>query len=333
MESLVGSKQSMHLSDPRRSSSKERMEIVYEILLTSLFKSLSANHIQRTDGSQFLNANHHHDVEETKREILHMLTSTSLHSFAAGNPVDLSPWPVFKRYIVEYVRIHQDTTLPLLSQPLRCAVYKKERLEATLYALAVILQALPSFGDAEMQSPSRKAFMKVDDQLGMTPLMFVLKRVQLFENNEGVLRVLFQRGGFSDDEWQSGKVILLLGTKQSDDVILHMLLQNFRQNVQHYINMFIAYNSMQVLLLPGEQEPQGSGTVLHFCCQYNMPCNLPEKLRLLATELGADPRIPDSFGRTPLDIMRQRLQHTRIDTHLQSGINFLTSCQASFCEK
>lgn len=312
----------------------------YDSLLIQLFKDLSSRvfsadsqdaafqYVEPHVGVARRYPSFDEDVEETKRQIVQTLQVNrhGRQSWPSGvnSNLDLSPWPLLEMYVGEFVRIHQDSNELLFSDPAQHKVLSLKRQNAALYALSVILMALPL---TDISQRSDAFTMKVNfngKQEDMSPLMYVIKRKDLFNSNEGLLRVLFQRGGFSIQEWQSGLVIMLLAN-QSDSII-KLLMQNFSRDVQHFINMPVPYQSMQVLMFPDERVFEWSGTVLHFCCHYNWPQILFSKIRYLVTELGADPLCRDSLGRTPLMILQQRYAGTRrtdSQAALQSCIDFL----------
>ena len=247
---------------------------------------------------------------ETQPFFLELMTNSN-------NNLKLSPWTVLERICFSRIIDLLDDFLP---SPVLATDWAPEtKKNAYRYAISVILEALPESSD--FLEPCIGAG-------GVTPLLYVIAKKDLFDNHHRLLSVLFKRGAFSESEWADGHVIALLSHEGNDSVV-SMIIDTFREKVKAHINM--------TLDIPKHVagQPPWSGTVLHLCCLCYEPVELLERFKLLINSLGADPLIKDSQGRTVLELMDERiaccggLETTRKFLEMESNPNISTLQRSS----
>ena len=205
------------------------------------------------------------------------------------NRLDLSPWHILNVYNDLMLRIdnrrrNAEDSDEMFDMP-------KDNVDANA---AMMLMALPS--KIDYRRPGYTAvFMETNDQ-GMTPLMYGMHQIK----GKHTLTALLNRGGFSADEWRSGAVIGLLA--ECDDYIADHMAKHFDSDLKQCINMEIPTMAEHF-----RGDPNARGTVLHKCCNTLQSMRIVMRLIFLM-KLGADYRIKDSAGHTPLDIINARLQ-------------------------
>lgn len=204
---------------------------------------------------------------------------------------DLSPWPIIRFHNLKISQITAEGSRGSRSFAMPELVpndeFRESKYKLLSYATAVVLAALP----LSSVNASDNTFIKIDVHFRTTPLMHALENRYTF--NKDIIQVLCLRGGFSSEEWTTGKVLRAFCMLESDWAAL--LLHFFRDDIIYYINQPLEYRN------------SGSCTPLHYCCQSHDLSGLFQQVQLLIS-LGANPTIVDSHGRLPRDSINSRMK-------------------------
>jgi hypothetical protein len=193
--------------------------------------------------------------------------------------IDLSPWPVLDIYNARIGGHGRSRTVPDFEKD----EAERQHQAAVADNAHIVLMAIPR----------TTAFTQ--PRGGQTPIAYAIQQGL----SKRVLEALIIRGGFSEEDWRSGNVMSLIGR---DESLVDTIVNNDFEAFHAHINMKISIRGSH-----SNGVPRSDGTVLHLRCrEMDLSQDTLGGLQLLVG-LGADPKIRDSLGRTPSQVIESRL--------------------------
>lgn len=201
--------------------------------------------------------------------------------------LDLTPWPILDLYDDILFR-HRDSREHAMHLSYTERAQREQREHTLVFSVSVLLVALQHRG----LKPGENAFMQT--RANVTPLMYAIQR----KYPDKIIHALFSRGGFSTEEWESGKVMGLLCTQNNIGALAKHLKYFCHADVSHRINDIV----------------NGYGTVLHHFCNKNISAKyLLADLKTLIEFLRADSTIKNKDGKTASQILEENMFRSEAD--------------------